>query len=84
MMSPSEVGPPPGSIRKGVKRHPIRRSHNDCQCCKVSKCSLADKARQTTVLVKSGHLQCKKTCPLYYRKRTFSRAIGMSAKGSGH
>ena len=57
MMSPFEVRPTNESIRKGLKQHPIRGSHNDCQCCKLSKCSLADVAR-------SGHVQCNSACPL--------------------
>jgi|SRR4029077_9672109 hypothetical protein len=69
MMSAFDVRPTNESIRKGLKRHSIRGSHNDCQCCKVSKCSVADKARQTIgftkacpLCVKSGHLLCKNTC----------------------
>src|SRR5262249_49179243 len=29
----------------------------------------------------SGHMQCKKTCPLYPRKRTCALQLGMSALG---
>ena len=47
MMLAFEVRPPHGSIRKGLKQHPIRGSHNDCQHCKMSKCPLADTARRT-------------------------------------
>jgi hypothetical protein len=47
MMLTFEVGPPPWSIRKGLKQHPIRGSHNDCQRCKMSKRALADTARLT-------------------------------------
>jgi len=35
-----DVPPPRESIREGLKRHSIRKSHNDCQRCKLSKCSL--------------------------------------------
>ena len=35
---------------------------------------------QCPLWVISGHLQCKKECPLYPRKRTFAAAI----KKSGH
>ena len=52
MMPISEVGPPPRSIRKGLKQHPIRENHNHCQCCKLSKCSLPDKAGQNQRLYK--------------------------------
>jgi hypothetical protein len=34
-----------------------------------------------SALVKSRHLRCKKSCPLYPRKRTFAAHLGMSAKG---
>ena len=48
MMLAFDVRPTNESIRKGLKQHPIRGSHNDCQRCKVSKCLLADIARRTT------------------------------------
>ena len=48
MMLAFDVRPTNKSIRKGLKQHPIRGSHNDCQRCKVSKCLLADIARRTT------------------------------------
>ena len=38
------------SIRKGLKPHTMRGSNNGCQCCKVSKCQLADTARCTDKL----------------------------------
>jgi hypothetical protein len=47
MMLAFEVQPTNESIRKGLKQQPMRGSHNDCQYCKLSKCSLADIARQT-------------------------------------
>ena len=45
MMLAFDVRPTNESIRKGLKQHSIRGSHNDRQRCKVSKCSRADIAR---------------------------------------
>ena len=67
MMLAFDVRPTNESIRKGLKQHPIRGSHNDCQCCKLSKCSLADIARRTTSFTRhvrftpnSGHLRAER------------------------
>ena len=91
MMPAFEVGPPPPSIRKGLKQHPIRENHNHCQCCKVSKCSLADIARQTIgftkacpLWVKSRHVQCTKPMSAKCQKRTsvaiHRRSLGLLVK----
>ena len=38
MMLAFDVRPTNESIRKGLKQHPMRGSHNDCQYRKMSKC----------------------------------------------
>jgi hypothetical protein len=53
MMSAFDVRPTNESIRKGLKQHPIRRSHNNCQCCKLSKCPAADIACRTISFTKA-------------------------------
>ena len=58
--------------RKLSKRGPA------CECRSVHAVGVS-KACQ--LWVKSGHLQCKKVCPLYPQKRTFAPAIRMSALG---
>ena len=40
---------------------------------------LTETQHRTSVLVKSGHLQCTRACPLYPRKRTCPPQPGMSA-----
>ena len=60
MMLAFDVRPTNESIRKGLKQHPIRGSHNDYQRCKVSNCPLADIACRTTSF---------KACPLWVNSR---------------
>jgi hypothetical protein len=56
--------------RKLSKRGPA------CECRSVHAVGVS---KACPLWVKSGHLQCKKVCPLYPQKRTFAADFGMSA-----
>src|SRR5262249_18418505 len=49
--------------------------------CRHSALGKAQLALARPLWVKSRHLQRKKACPLYPRKRTYAVQLGMSARG---